>query len=558
MTFRAALTAAISLAVLAGVASRAPAAPPADEPANGAALTKQQRIDLVAEHIARAYGENLRSRDPIVRCLAVVGLSALETPKTTKLLLGTLQTDTDRLVRLFAWEALLSRQAALDAEQRQKWVSLGLDNAWRGWVEGDFRARLLGAATPLGPKGLGGKTMRWFIKLYDETSHTAPIDSRTLTQMRQTLAAWKEPVLIRRMIAQLARGGAAAHRSEYILGGLTDSIAPIGSLDDGDDEPGAAAWREAQGKWYLWLREAKLEPARPEAIAAYAPDVLYMPTGEKITDPSDPKWRGDLELEKLRINRLEVCYAIDSTGSMTPVMKWVARDLQKMLEIFQTVSREVRMGAVFFRDEPQVGARSDYLIKPLRLTGDVRQLAKEIGDEEAGGGRGRGAAILEALEYAYLRLNWSPQPSQKVVIVISDTTPIVGTEARIEDLVKKAAEKKVITHSIRVTSSHQFALQPKATEKFLEPLQRIAELGGGKSIVLGFGPSSVRGRPSSRFGDTPGPTKPQIAAPIDEVESALGQVTTEVVRSVLPKDYWTRAEPLVRMMLKIATDRQAS
>ncbi len=505
--------------------------------------SRNERIQKIADHLTKTYARHLRDRDPVVRCLAVIGLGRLAGEKTTSKLLLTAAGDRDEMVRLFAWEALRARAQSLDGPARRRWLLAGLNNARRGMVKGDFRAHVLAALRPEGPAGFNGQVRRWMLRVLADCDPTDPDDAATLTGIRRTVAAWQDPNVIRRLAVLVGGGGTKAHVAEYALGGLTDRIEPIGSIQP-DRKISDTQWAQARQAWLAWLREQRPTPARPEELPAYEPEDLLLGPAEMIEDPGDPKWRQDLELDKLRIDRLEVCFAIDSTGSMSPAMKWVAAEVIRMAKLFGTVSREVRIGAVFFRDTPS-GVAGDYLVKGLKLTSDIRELARDLAGEPAGGGRGRGAAMLEALQLSIRKQNWSPMgKSRRVVILVSDTFPVAGTEEKIEELLKTAAaEQQFVVHTIRVAPQ---ALVEEAEDRYLPKLAQIAAAGGGTSIVQRFRRSGrTAGRPVGKG------SWPQIARPDAAGGDCLDPLVTAVVRSILPEDYWKRVQPLVRVMLKL-------
>lgn len=509
--------------------------------------SRAEKIRKITDYLTRTYARHLRDRDPVVRCLAVIGLGRLAGEETTGKLLLAAAGDRDEMVRLFAWEALRARAGSLDAPARRRWLLAGLTNARRGMVKGDFRAHVLAALRPEGPRGFNGQARRWMLRVLTDCDHTDPDDAATLTEIRRTVAAWQDPQIIRRLAVLVGGGGTKAHVAEYALGGLTDRIEPIGTIQPGR-KISDSQWGRARQDWLGWLQEERPIPARPEQLPAYEPKDLLLPPAETIEDPADPMWREDLELDKLRIDRLEVCFAIDSTGSMTPAMQWVAAEVIRMAKVFGTVSREVRIGAVFFRDTPS-GAPGDYLVKGLKLTGNIRELARDLAGEPAGGGRGRGAAMLEALQLSIRKQNWSPAgKSRRVVILVSDTFPVAGTEEKIDQLLKQATaedEDRFVVHTIRVAPQ---ALGDGAEERYLPKLARIAVAGGGTSIVQRFRRTGPRaGRPPE------GGSWPQIARPDPAARDDLDPLVTAVVRSILPEDYWKRVEPLVRVMLKLKT-----
>jgi hypothetical protein len=549
-----------------------PAPKPASRPTSEAF---QKAVKKLAEYYTDLYSKHLKSRDWFVRALAVVALARIEDRLTTEKILETLEKDISPLVKLYAWEALHARTKVLDEEQYSKWVKQGVLAATRGGFPGDFRAPLVKA---LGHEGPTPANVNFMIKLLGEVSHTDPIDSRTLTAMRETIAAWHDPRLVRMLIARMGKGGADANKAEYVLGGLESGVAPIGKV--AAPTP-LKEWANARRDWFKWINEAKPVAAKPGQPPRYDGQSKLIPAPGLI-DPRDPKWREDLEIDKLRVSAFDLVFCVDSTSSMLPVMKWVGQEVIRMLGAFELVSREPRIGVTLFRHEidpkcmhpcckkvdpkqlyamnvpdgkggmKQVTFRT-YRTKNFPLTGRVGDLAKWINAEKAAGahhshlpnGMKSAGASYGGLCSALTQQPWVKSKSAKKLIVILGDSPYTeGSEPLAIKAAMEAAKRGFIIHTVKVLWLDS-ALNPQmkkvaSSQMFLPGFYKVAKAGGGKCMTAIFEDdrASLTAIPEG-----------QIAEP-QKGSKRFHTIVGEIIRSTIPEDYHKRVDPLVNVLLE--------
>jgi len=551
-----------------------------------------KRVAKMVDYYVDMYSKHLASRDWFVRSLAVVALSRINAEPTTAKLMEVLRTDKDPLVKLYAWEALHARVRSLDKTRHRQWVALGVEAAYKGAFRGDLRVPLIKTLAGYGPKAQGfevspEKLILYFLKT---TNHKNPRDSRTLKALRKLVAKWQDPELIKKIAAKMTKTG-IANRAEYILGGLNSDIEPIGAIDK---EVKTSEWVKARGDWNKWLKEANLTPPKAGSLKMYRSKSTLIPPAEKIKDPDDPKWRKDLELEKLRVNNFDLVFCIDSTASMQAVMDWVAKDVIKMMTAFNMVARELRIGTVYFRHEEDPAVMQDccraagkgkkiryvkrpgeksksnkemtriklrpgeklytaenYRTKIFKLTANIRALAKQMSGQEAIGGHDNppaqrkrpAAAVYSGLGLAIKKQPWTiSKSSKKIIVLVGDSPPTAGTMAHIEKMMQSAEKKSIIVHAIKVVLVKQLVPQSQLLQwRGLAEFDKIAKFGQGRSIVA---QSKVSKNPDA----DPNKGK-RIAAP-PRGHSNYKLIVGEIIRSMLPEGYRDRVDPLVNVLLE--------
>lgn len=558
---------ALTLFTVAGMAAAGLAADAMTKPAGDPARL-QARIDRLMEYYSVTYGQVLRHKDPFARCLGVMLMARIDDPRTTEPLMKTLTTDGDALVRLFAWEALQTRDASLTAEQYSQFVEAGASLIQRGVVRGDLRVDLIRELTPLGPDGLKGKVGQIFLGFVNDSSPLRPIDSRTLAELRKTAAAWRDKGFIRQLIERLNDPSKAAS-AEYVLGDLTSSIQRIGSIDE-SNQPTAEEWKAMQAEWGKWLARADLKAFSPGAIPYFGGPSSFIPRAEKLDNPDDPKWRQDLELQKLLVQNMDLVFCIDATGSMKPPMEWLGADLARMMGLFSLVVSEPRVGIVHFRHEVDPALMAEcckelkqntpgplFRTRVVPLTGNVMAVAQEVSTFQPKSGswyHPSGGAVHGGLFTALKNQPWSNRPDARKIVVLIGDSPITQTA--------KAAPKAAADLAAKMHKDgwviHALTLNKQPT------YEAVAAAGGGVSVIAHIPvtdkpaskppqkapakapPNAVGKKPTKK----PQP-KPQIAEP-GSSESAYSAIAGEILRSLLPEGYRARVEPVTRFYLLYA------
>jgi len=451
--------------------------------------------EKITEYYADMYGRHLSNGDWFIRALGLISLGRIDAPITTEKILSSLEKDRDPLVRVYAWEVLHARTPSLTKEQHERWVAAGVTTAMSGAFRGDLRAGLVSAMRSYGADGFNGNARRVALKLLDQCSHKDPRDSRTLFALRKTVAAWQDPVLIKTIAGKLTSGRGNA--LEYVLGDLKAGIKPVGSLrktTSGKD------WSDARTAWLEWA--GKLSGGKSGG-ALYKGRSRLIPAAEEL-NARDPKWRQDLELDKLVVTDFDLVFCIDSTGSMQSTMTWIARDVTKMVAAFKLVAREPRMGAVYFRHEIDPKLQHDcckkaisagkyasriYQVRAFSLTGVVdglsrRMLAEEAGRNSTDKSFHPGGAAAAALYAAVKKLQWKQGDwARKIIVMVGDSPVTPGATTAANRLAAEAKKAGFQVHSLIVDRKINF----KGKGHFkagLETWEAVAKAGGGKAIWL--------------------------------------------------------------------------
>lgn len=576
-------------------AAPAKASPAAAKPASPAAkgepgldkLTGDaRRKELLIRYYLRVYAESLEHSDWITRAMAVISLSKIDDPRVTDMLLevmaqpynraralakrrarlaaerkkplkqkltpkqaaallaGAGRSSSDepvgsgppplwrignKVVQVVAWEALHARTKSLSPQHRKQWIAGTLKLARAGQFRGAMRASMLKLLAPQGPTPLN---LDVFAKLFLHTNALDPRDVEILEAMRQVLARWRSPKLIKALILAMGKSFDDGPRADYLLRGLAEDVPePAKQIEKGPD----AMWKRMQKAWADWYNTERPEPAEAAAAKPYMGTSTLIPAAEKV-DPKDDKWRKDLELPRLHLDQLDVTLVVDSTGSMKTVVEWVKRDVRKLLKAFALLSREPRVGVVLYRDHGD-----EYVTKLYPLTDNGVKLTRAIDDATAAGGDDVPEAVYDALSVALRKQRWSRSAKAvRVIVLVGDAPPHETDLPKIEKLVQAAAKKGFSFYCMKARTRHGSA--------DLGSFDRIAEWGGGKSVWADF----AEGSQAAIYKGT---RSLHVAADYysgsgDGQERPDRVILREVLRSILTQAYSDRVGPFTNVLLE--------
>jgi len=413
--------------------------------------TLPEKIASLEAYYARIYSQPLTMKSRLPKLIALMSLSRIDCQATTGALIEACG-NKDPIVAYLAWEILHARCAKLDRANYEYWAVRGVELAASGEMPGTTLVPMLDAATSItaAKAKVGEKAFDLVMRRY---SPQRPADAPVLKSAGTLLAAWNDPVLIRRMASQLsdpARRDAAAALLHELPGAPGDDVSESAARAKLTKFAGAAG-------------------SSGPATRPYAGVGKLVPAPGKIIDPDDPQWRKELELGKLTISSFDLAWVIDSTGSMSETNQAVAAQTARVMRFISLFSDQSRVGAVYFRHEvdpklqlkccPEADAPPAYQTKVLPLNKEAGVLAKQMASEKIGkGGRDShithpGSAVNGGLLTALLKLDWGKEPSaQHVIILIGDSPLTEGSDAATAELAADAVQKGFQIHAITTTA----------------------------------------------------------------------------------------------------------
>jgi hypothetical protein len=522
---------------LASVARAAPETQPTTKP-----LSKTERMIHELQVVyAKTYAEPLNSPERLPKEIAIISLSRIYSPESTQKLLEVFKLkDRDPIVWYLAWEALRARIGTLSAEDRRRWATAGLQTAnIAGGFPGTTVTPLLRAIAELQPTIYEDQPHKLAIRVLNENSLEVPAQKEALDALRDLVAAWHEPTLVR-AIAVAAGRPAVAPRADHVLRGLPNP----------PEKP--SDMHRVTGVWTNWLEKAGLKVATAAELKPYSTKSNVFSAPANITDPTDKRWHAELEIGKLTVSDFDLVWCIDSTGSMNAANQMVAAETGHVVRVCSLVSRRARVGTIYARHEfekqylqkccEEAGSHAGwYQVKGYALSTDFKQLTSKMAaeripppDKQNEGNVHPGTPLLGAIQAAVKGMEWSKDKNARRVIVMVGDSPLTpGTD--------KAAVQ--FAGQCKKDGYHLHAL---ATARAVTLWEDVFKAAGGEILPFGRGGGGGAARRAMRKGAGSG-----IAE--ESSTGVFGELAVTVIKDCVTPAYHDRIEPLVNILMHVAT-----
>jgi hypothetical protein len=131
---------------------------------------------------------------------------------------------------------------------------------------------------------------------------------------------------------------------------------------------------------------------------------------------------------------------------MGQVIRWIQRDVGKMMLTFEAISREPRLSVALYRDKGD-----KYVVQASRLTENAGKLAADLKNASAAGGGDIPEAVVEGLSTG-MKQQWRTQPNvAKLTFWVADAPAHPGEGHKLGNVIRDAKNKGV--HIYPVASS---------------------------------------------------------------------------------------------------------
>lgn len=501
----------------------------AEEPASPSReAAKQTAVENIENYYADLYGQPFKTESDsrLAHLVAILSLSRIDGPSLNKRLLVPLGfTRQDPIVAQVAWEALSARATSLTPEQRKQWLDAGLKAAELVAFPGSTATSLVSALStqPIDAKQLPS-VVKLMIRIAEENDPKTPYGKETLDTAANAVAAWANTDLISRIIKEMNNNTGRNERLAALLANLPN--------------PSTEATQTA---WTKWLASARLEAKLPELTAGSQ----FFSKPEKVDDPYDQKWTKESEPGDLRVNKLDLIFCVDGTGSMQASNEFVTAYVRSVYMALSTISQSTRAGAVYYRHEndPSVMLEccqkaikyKDMTVKPIAPMADpdalveaMRAMLPKEGTRISG--HGGDGAYYSALETAAKVLGPPKKNASLIIVCIGDAKMTPGSESKIVELCKSLKEKGYITIFLNRDpwNAENLAEASKAASG-VEPIvyrDDVKRLKAGGDVYEDF------------------------------ESTAFGEMSLQAIRASIPADYANRAKPLLSTVWKILVAKE--
>lgn len=196
------------------------------------------------------------------------------------------------------------------------------------------------------------------------------------------------------------------------------------------------------------------------ALAALSPHSIAAPKPDKLDTRIKP--------------RIEVCFALDTTGSMSGLIEGAKQKIWSIANemVSAKPTPELRFGLVGYRDRGD-----EYVTKRFDLTNDLDAIYANLQGFRAGGGGDMPESVNQALHEAVTLMSWSTNRNVlKIIFLVGDCPPHMDytDDVKYPEVCQLAAKHDLIINTVQCGS------QPQTTSVW----QEIAKLTEGSYAAI--------------------------------------------------------------------------
>lgn len=184
--------------------------------------------------------------------------------------------------------------------------------------------------------------------------------------------------------------------------------------------------------------------------------------------------RGDAPKEPAKKPRIEVCFVLDTTGSMSGLIEGAKEKIWSIANemIAAKPTPELKLALIGYRDRGD-----EYVTKLTDLTADIDEIHGKLMEFSANGGGDGPESVNQALHEAVTKVSWSDDRDVlKIVFLVGDAPPHMDYEqdVRYPEVCQAAMKRDLVINAV------QCGQEGETTKVWKE----IAKLAEGKYIPL--------------------------------------------------------------------------
>jgi hypothetical protein len=198
-----------------------------------------------------------------------------------------------------------------------------------------------------------------------------------------------------------------------------------------------------------------------------------------------PETPGTPEATEINVlNRVDLCFVVDTTGSMGSFIGEAKRHLVAALETLRTdANLDLHTGLVEYRDHPP--QEKSFVTRIHPLTGDPKAMQKVIAGLKPDGGGDMPEAVYDGLQDTSTKMTWRPH-SLRLALLVGDAPPH-GMKAHEGEKGGKPCLCGLTLHSVTASAEGAgvtvMAVAMSAHAATVEAFTAIARGTGGECMV---------------------------------------------------------------------------
>ena len=172
--------------------------------------------------------------------------------------------------------------------------------------------------------------------------------------------------------------------------------------------------------------------------------------------------------------RIEVCFVLDTTSSMTGLIEGAKQKIWSIANQFISAkpAPELKFGLVAFRDRGD-----EYVVRTHALTDDIDFIYAKLRDFRAEGGGDMPESVNEGLDAAVREMKWSKDPhTLKIIFLVGDAPPHMDYKdgPKYPDICREALRRGIVINTVQCGNIAE-------TTPFWK---EIAKLGEGEYLAI--------------------------------------------------------------------------
>ena len=194
-----------------------------------------------------------------------------------------------------------------------------------------------------------------------------------------------------------------------------------------------------------------------------------------------------VEAKQVRKPRIEVCFVLDTTGSMGSLIEGAKRKIWYIANeiVSAKPTPDVKFCLIGFRDRGD-----DYVTRVFPLTDDIDTIYQHLQSFQARGGGDTPESVNQALHEAVTRIKWSKDKNTlRIIFLVGDSPPHMDypNDVRYPQVTRMARKRDIIINTIQAGSNRQTTpIWQQIAQLSRGAYSAIPQSGGGAIIITPF------------------------------------------------------------------------
>ena len=196
---------------------------------------------------------------------------------------------------------------------------------------------------------------------------------------------------------------------------VVDNNGPVNNtrvtLTDSEGNIVSTAFTDIKGLAYLYVNPKKAAPSKCNVTLNGETKSIEL-DATSYTKLNEFKF--DVETKAEELTKLDLCFVIDTTGSMSDELLYLQAELEDVINTIKKDNElDIRLSVNFYRDEGD-----EYVTKMYDFSSDIPDMIKKLNEQMCSGGGDYEEAVHTALKEAVNDLSWREDATKLMFFVL--------------------------------------------------------------------------------------------------------------------------------------------